>query len=101
MHIHIYTYSLLGITWEDAFKILPSDVVPACHNAEQTVTISGPKQRVEGVVAQLTKEGKFARTVNSTGIAFHSYMLKPCADALKEALSKVELVIINLILCNL
>ena len=92
-------YSLVGILWEDVFNVLPSDVVPACHIAVQTVTISGPKKRVEEVVAQLTKEGKFAREVNSSGVAFHSYMLQPCANGLRDALSKVS-VAFNIYRCS-
>lgn len=33
----------LGLTWEECKAQCPQGVVPACHNAEDTVTISGPQ----------------------------------------------------------
>lgn len=32
-----------GLTWEECIAQCPEGVVPACHNAEDTVTISGPQ----------------------------------------------------------
>lgn len=32
-----------GLTWEECIAQCPQGVVPACHNAEDTVTISGPQ----------------------------------------------------------
>ena len=31
----------VGLTWEEAKERCPEGVVPACHNAQDTVTISG------------------------------------------------------------
>lgn len=36
---------LSGMTWEQCIERCPQGVVPACHNAEDTVTISGPQVR--------------------------------------------------------
>ena len=77
------------MTWEDAKKRCPPGVVPACHNAKDSVTISGPKDLVKEFVQQLQDEGVFARDVNTSGVAFHSYLLEPCGAALKEALEMV------------
>lgn len=35
-----------GLTWEECASQCPQGVVPACHNAEDTVTISGPQVRL-------------------------------------------------------
>lgn len=32
-----------GLTWKECIAQCPQGVVPACHNAEDTVTISGPQ----------------------------------------------------------
>lgn len=32
-----------GLTWAECLERCPQGVVPACHNAEDTVTISGPQ----------------------------------------------------------
>ena len=47
-------------------------MVAACHNAEDSVTVSGLIADVEKVVEQLKSEGIFAKRVNSSGVAFHS-----------------------------
>lgn len=31
-----------GLTWEECKQRCPPNVVPACHNSEDTVTVSGP-----------------------------------------------------------
>lgn len=34
---------LAGLSWEECKQRCPAGVVPACHNSEDTVTISGPQ----------------------------------------------------------
>ena len=78
------------MTWKDAYDRCPAGIVPACHNAEDTVTISGPSEQILDYVEVLKKEGVFARAVNSAGIAFHSHYLQEAAPALQTELSKVN-----------
>jgi len=80
------------LTWQEAKERCPSGVVPACHNAEDTVTISGPAEAVRTFVAQLKEEGYFAKEVASNGVAFHSYYMSAIAPKLQECLSKVQYV---------
>lgn len=80
----------LGLTWAEAKSRCPEGIVPACHNAEDTVTISGPAEAVSTFVAQLKEEGVFAKEVQSAGVAFHSHYMKNVAPAFKEALQKVS-----------
>lgn len=77
------------MTWEEAKKRCPEGVVPACHNAEETQTISGPAEAVAKFVEQLRSEGVFAKEVKSAGVAFHSYYMQQTAPSLKAALDKV------------
>ena len=77
------------MTWDQAKERCPPEVVPACHNALNTVTVSGPKETVDKFVEELKAESIFARVVNSAGVAFHSYYMAKTAPALKEALLKV------------
>ena len=79
-----------GMTWQEAKARCPEGVVPACHNSEDSVTVSGPADLVSSFVDQLQAEGVFARNVNSAGVAFHSYFMKQVAPALREALAKVR-----------
>nr|XP_006635198.2 PREDICTED: fatty acid synthase isoform X1 [Lepisosteus oculatus] len=79
----------VGLTWEECKAQCPQGVVPACHNAEDTVTISGPQEEVSTFVAQLKESGVFAKEVRSAGVAFHSYYMAAIAPSLLEALKKV------------
>lgn len=67
----------------------PQGVVPACHNAEDTVTISGPAALVKTFVKELKEKGIFAKEVQSAGVAFHSHYMAAIASTLKTALDKV------------
>ncbi|KAH3871939.1 hypothetical protein DPMN_035154, partial [Dreissena polymorpha] len=79
----------VGLTWQEAQEQCPQGVVPACHNAKDTVTISGPQALVHAFVQQLKDRQVFAKEVNSAGVAFHSYYMKDIASSLKTALDQV------------
>ncbi|XP_069511428.1 fatty acid synthase [Ambystoma mexicanum] len=79
----------VGLTWEECKQQCPQGVVPACHNSEDTVTISGPQALVTEFVAKLKSEGVFAKEVLSAGVAFHSYYMASIAPTLLSALKKV------------
>ncbi|KAK7919517.1 hypothetical protein WMY93_010801 [Mugilogobius chulae] len=87
----------VGLTWEECKAQCPQGVVPACHNAEDTVTISGPRfmlllfspDAVHQFVKELKDKGVFAKEVRSAGVAFHSYFMASIAPALMTALKKV------------
>ncbi|XP_039571793.1 fatty acid synthase [Passer montanus] len=79
----------VGLTWEECKQRCPPNVVPACHNSEDTVTVSGPLDSVNEFVARLKKEGVFAKEVRSAGVAFHSHYMASIAPALLNALKKV------------
>uniref|UniRef100_A0A8C3PVK3 Fatty acid synthase n=1 Tax=Chrysolophus pictus TaxID=9089 RepID=A0A8C3PVK3_CHRPC len=79
----------VGLTWEECKQRCPPNVVPACHNSEDTVTVSGPLDSVTEFVTKLKKDGVFAKEVRSAGVAFHSYYMASIAPALLSALKKV------------
>ncbi|PKU32508.1 fatty acid synthase [Limosa lapponica baueri] len=79
----------IRLTWEECKQRCPPKVVPACHNSEDTVTVSGPLDAVSEFVAQLKKDGVFAKEVRSAGVAFHSYYMASIAPVLLSALKKV------------
>jgi len=45
----------LGLTWEECKAQCPQGVVPACHNAEDTVTISGPQVHALKIMMNIYK----------------------------------------------
>ncbi|XP_059618857.1 fatty acid synthase [Phlebotomus argentipes] len=83
------TMAAVGLSWEECLKRLPKDIIPACHNSTDSVTISGPTESVNKFVEILNKEGVFAKAVNSSGIAFHSKYIADAGPKLKKSLDKI------------
>ncbi|XP_019359228.1 PREDICTED: fatty acid synthase isoform X1 [Gavialis gangeticus] len=79
----------VGLSWKECKIRCPPGVVPACHNAEDTVTISGPEATMNEFLATLKKEGVFAKEVRSVGVAFHSYFMEALAPMLLSVLRKI------------
>ncbi|KAI5764340.1 FASN protein [Gulo gulo luscus] len=79
----------VGLSWEECKQRCPPGIVPACHNSEDTVTISGPQAEMAVFLEQLKKEGVFAKEVRTGGMAFHSYFMEAIAPTLLQALKKV------------
>ncbi|XP_049273436.1 fatty acid synthase-like [Rhipicephalus sanguineus] len=79
----------MGLTWEEAVSRCPDGIVPACHNAEDSVTVSGPAEAVAKMVAELKAGDVFAREVDSLGVAFHSPYIASIGPPLKKRLEEV------------
>ena len=72
------------MSWEEAKEACPGDVIAACHNSNESVTVSGDADAVRKMVDDLSENGLFAKEVNTAGVAFHS----PMMDVVKEPLLK-------------
>lgn len=79
----------VGLTWEDTKKRCPPEIFPACHNSEDSVTVSGPVEAVAKFVEQLKAEDIFAKVVNSSGTAFHSKYIADAGPRLRKALDNI------------
>ncbi|XP_008180398.1 fatty acid synthase isoform X2 [Acyrthosiphon pisum] len=79
----------VGLSWEDTKNKLPADLVAACHNSEDSVTISGPPKSVSEFVKTCKAEGIFAKEVNSSGFAFHSKYIADAEPMLRKRLEKI------------
>ncbi|OQR66937.1 fatty acid synthase-like [Tropilaelaps mercedesae] len=79
----------VGLTWQQSLERCRDGVVPACHNSEDSVTITGPADAVASICAELKAENIFAREVNSHNVAFHSVYMEQIAPSLQAALNKV------------
>ena len=79
----------VGLKWDEAQRLCPEGVVPACHNSEDSVTISGSYEATKKFVEQLSSENVFAREVKSSGISFHSYYMNPIGPHLLKKLREV------------
>lgn len=79
----------VGLRWDEAQRLCPEGVVPACHNCEDSVTISGAYEATKKFVEQLSSENIFAREVKSSGISFHSYYMNPIGPELLKKLREI------------
>ncbi|KAF6215593.1 hypothetical protein GE061_010349 [Apolygus lucorum] len=82
--------AIAGLTWEQVKAKLPANVYAACHNSKDSVTISGKEEDVQAVVKKFEAEGITARSVNSSGIAFHSPYVALASPALVDSIKKVS-----------
>lgn len=78
-----------GLSWEEVKARAPPEVMPACHNSEDSVTISGPPDAVSRFVKELQVENIFAKEVASAGVAFHSKYIQDAAPKLRKRLEEV------------
>lgn len=79
----------VGLSWEEAKRRCPPDVFPACHNSEDSVSISGPLASIEKFVSELKAEEIFAKSIKSSGIAFHSKYIASAGAKLRANLEKI------------
>jgi fatty acid synthase len=82
---------ILGLTWEETKARCPPEVVPACHNSVDNVTVSGSPDAIATFVKSLQAEGIFAKEVKSSGVAFHSRYISEAAPKLRKYLERVSL----------
>lgn len=83
------TMAAVGLSWEETKRRVPNDIIAACHNSADSVTISGPSESVNKFVAELTAEGIFAKAVKSSGIAFHSKYIADAGPKLRKSLDRI------------
>lgn len=79
----------VGLTWEEAKSRCPPEIIAACHNSADNVTLSGPADAVSKFVKSLQAEGIFAKEVKSGGIAFHSRYIAEAAPKLRKYLERI------------
>ncbi|XP_043486066.1 fatty acid synthase [Polistes fuscatus] len=79
----------VGLGWQEAAKHCPPDISPVCHNASDSVTVSGPANSVLKFVEELKSQKIFAKFVDSSGIAFHSKYIASAGPKLRTALEKI------------
>lgn len=85
--------SILGLSWEEAKARCPPEIVPACHNSADNVTVSGPPEAIAKFVKLLQAEGIFAKEVKSSGVAFHSQYIAEAAPKLRKYLERVSFIL--------
>lgn len=79
----------VGLSWDEVKRRCPPEIFAACHNSEDSVTISGPPTSIEKFVEQLQSENIFAKAVKSSGTAFHSKYIADAGPRLRKALEEI------------
>ncbi|XP_031618486.1 fatty acid synthase-like [Contarinia nasturtii] len=79
----------IGLTWEQTKARAPVNIVAACHNCNDNVTISGTQESITKFVEELKNEGVFAKAVNSSGYAFHSKYIADAGPTFRKSLEHI------------
>lgn len=79
-----------ALGYEQIKPLLPEDVFPACHNAWNSCTVSGPADSIVKFADEMKQKNVVAHILNTSRIGFHTpftYHLKPILlDHLKKVL---------------
>ncbi|XP_065219793.1 fatty acid synthase isoform X2 [Planococcus citri] len=79
----------IGVGYDTARHLVPSDIDIACHNGPESCTVSGPSESVKKFVTSLQEKGIFAREVKVSNIAYHSRYIADAAPKLMSYLRKI------------
>lgn len=79
----------VGLGYKRIRNILPPSIECACHNGPDSTTISGPEADISAFVAELKKDGVFAKEVPCSNIAYHSRYIADMGPNLLARLNKV------------
>ncbi|XP_039309372.1 fatty acid synthase-like [Solenopsis invicta] len=81
--------AVVGLSWEEARKICPPNIIPACHNSKDLVTISGPTESMQKFIETLKSKDIFVKMVKSPGFAFHTKYIASAGPKLRDSLDNV------------
>lgn len=80
----------VSLGYRELEPYLPKDIFPACHNAWNSCTVSGPVDSIEKFAEKLKQKNIVAHILNTSRIGFHTpftYHLKPILlDHLKKVI---------------
>ncbi|KAL7023366.1 hypothetical protein ACKWTF_012570 [Chironomus riparius] len=79
----------VGLSHSKLKKKLPHDIDIACHNAEDSCTISGPVKSIHAFMDELKREKIFAKEVACSGVPLHSRYIKEMGQNLHKNLKQV------------
>jgi fatty acid synthase, animal type len=79
----------VAMSYEELKNVLPKDIEIACHNSEESCTISGPCESVQKFVTQIKSQKVLAKIVDSSGVAFHSSLIANCGSIFESKLREI------------
>ncbi|XP_025265005.1 fatty acid synthase-like [Camponotus floridanus] len=81
--------AVANLNWEEVKNMCLTDIVPACHNSEDLVTISGPPLSVKKFVEELNSKDVFAKMIKCCGVAYHSKYIAPAKSKFRASLDMI------------
>ncbi|XP_070505890.1 fatty acid synthase-like [Chironomus tepperi] len=79
----------VGMNHLELKDILPGDIDIACHNGEDSSTISGPVDSIHAFIEKLKEDNIFVKEVACSGVPLHSRYITQMGRALREKLKKI------------
>jgi fatty acid synthase, animal type len=79
----------IGIGHEQLNEFVPKEIEMACHNSEDSCTISGPAEIITNFVEKMEKSNYFAKIFYTANIAYHSKYIAEMGSNLLERLKKI------------
>ncbi|KAL5275973.1 hypothetical protein ACFFRR_001663 [Megaselia abdita] len=79
----------VGLGNDKIINMLPKEIEVACHNGPDSSTISGPSDIVTKFVAELKRQGIFAKEVPCSNIAYHSRYIAHMGPELLKYLKEI------------
>jgi fatty acid synthase, animal type len=79
----------VGMGYQKLKNMIPEDIDIACHNSNESSTISGPADRVSAFVEELKSKGIFAKEVACSNIPYHSKYIAAFGPNLLRRLNEV------------
>ncbi|KAL7030367.1 hypothetical protein ACKWTF_006628 [Chironomus riparius] len=70
-------------------EIVPNDIDIACHNGEDSSTISGPADSINDFIQKLKEDKVFAKEVACSGVPLHSRYIKEMGQNLQNKLKEI------------
>jgi len=81
--------AVIGLNWAEAKETCPSDIIPACHNSKDLITIAGPVESVRTFVEKSKNKNIFAEIIDSSGVAFHTKYIASIKSQLLTSFNKI------------
>ncbi|KAL7036629.1 hypothetical protein ACKWTF_008882 [Chironomus riparius] len=79
----------VGMGYQKLKTIIPDEICIACHNSNESTTISGPSENISMFVKELKEKGIFAREVACSNIPYHSKYIADFGPNLLKRLNEV------------
>jgi len=81
--------AFIGIGYDQIKHMLPINVEVACHNSQDSCTVSGLKESVEQFIVQLKSKDIPTQIINVLNTPYHSKFVEKAIPSLLEYLKKV------------